>query len=219
MPENMLIQVPFILDYSNLQFDKVIIFIVTILLSITVNAEGQAFMATLLGDSPKDSRERFHFNPLRHMNLAGMICFAVAGFGWPKQIKINTDKFKHPDIYRMMVRFSGAFANLLLASIAGSILWAFTYFGVEDQVFSIVVAVNIMVFVFNIIPIPPLAGASVVSLLIPGKLKSASGAAILSFLLPYGFVFLLIIMRINEWTILNQYLDPAVKTLFRFMSN
>ncbi|MEA1967961.1 MAG: site-2 protease family protein [Thermodesulfobacteriota bacterium] len=220
MPENILIQVPFILDFSNLQFDKAVIFLIAILVTITINAEGQAFMASLLGDSPKDATDRFHFNPLLHINLPGLICFAVAGFGWPKQIKINSDGFKHPDRYRVMVKFAGAFANLLLASIAGSIVWAFTLFGMEDQVFSIIAAMNIMVFVFNIIPVPPLAGASLISLLVPEKLKNSSGARYFSIIFPYLFVFFLLFMRTNKLPILlNHYLDPVVKSLFMFMSN
>ena len=77
-------ELPFILDFSNLQFDTTVIFIVSILLAITVNAEAQAFMATVLGDTQVKAKDRFHFNPLGHMNLSGILCFAVAGFGWPQ---------------------------------------------------------------------------------------------------------------------------------------
>ena len=218
MPENILIQVPFVLDFTNVQFDKAVIFFITILLTITANAEGQAFMATALGDGNKDATDRFHFNPLYHMNLTGIICFAVAGFGWPKQIKVNTDRFKHPGIYCMLVKFAGVFANFLLASIAGSIVWILARYGVEDQVFSIVVAVNVMVFVANIMPFPPLAGASFFALLVPEKLKNTSGAIWFSLVFPYVFVSFLIVMRINEWTLLNQYLDPVVKSFFLFLT-
>ncbi len=219
MPENIFIQIPFVLDFSNFQFDKAVIFFVTTLLAITVNAEGQAFMATLLGDSPKDPKDRFHFNPLRHINPAGLISFAVAGFGWPNQIKVNTEKFKHPGIYCMIIKFAGAFANIFLAGIAASILWIYTYFDVPDQVFPIVVAVNVMVFVFNIIPLPPLAGASILSLLVPEKIKKTSMASYFSQVFPYVLVSFFILMRINDWTLFNQYLYPVVRNIFRFMLN
>ena len=219
MPGNALIQVPFVLDFANFQFDQAVIFCITILLTITVNAEGQAFMATLLGDSPTNAPDRFHFNPLCHMNFAGIICFAVAGFGWPKQIKVNTEGFKHPGIYRLIIKFAGAFANILLASIAGSMLWAMRFFGIEDQVFAIVVAVNIMVFVSNIIPLPPLAGASILSLALPEKFKNTPWAIRFSLLLPYLFVACLVVMRVKGWPLFNHYLDPVVQSIFMFMSN
>ncbi len=165
------IDIPFLINFSAPEFDKIVIFIVTVLLAITVNAEGQAFAATVLGDIKQDAKDRFHFNPFLHINLAGLLCFAAAGFGWSKQISIDKDKFKHPEVAIFIVKFVGAFSNLLLASIAGSILFVMKKWNLEDQVFTIVIAVNITVFVYNCIPVPPLAGASfvyaVISLFFP----------------------------------------------------
>ena len=73
-----------------------------------------------------------------------------------------------------MSKFAGPFANLMLASITGSILWIMGNWGVEDQVFPIVLAVNIIMFVAGFIPIPPLAGASLVSFFFPENLKISS---------------------------------------------
>lgn len=233
--------VPFILNFSSPEFDKVVIFLVAVLLSITVNAEAQAFMATVLGDIRQDAKDRFHFNPIFHINLAGLICFLAAGFGWSKQIELNTDKFKHPAIAVIMVKFTGAFANLLLASIAGSILFIMQKWNLEDQVFQIVVSVNIMVFVYNFIPIPPLAGASLISAFLPAKLKipsqdssqasntinsdrdktSASASYWQKYALkifPYIFVGAVILMRINGWTFFNDKLNIVVRTIFQFIA-
>ncbi len=241
-----LIDVPFIVSFSSPEFDKTIIFIVAVLLSITVNAEAQAFMATVLGDIRNDARDRFHFNPLLHINLAGLICFVAAGFGWPKQVEINTEQFKHPALAVILIKFTGAFANLILAGIAGSILFVMKKWNLEDQVFSIVVSVNIMVFVYNFIPIPPLAGASLLSSIISvfSSLKrktSQSGIyplrgshvndtniyktspdappkKYLVRLFPYMFTGVIIVMRIKGWTFLNDTLHPVVKAIFKFIA-
>ncbi|MBF0259609.1 MAG: site-2 protease family protein [Desulfamplus sp.] len=217
-----LIDVPFILNFSTPEFDKIIIFIVAVLLSISVNAEAQAFMATILGDIRNGAKDRFHFNPLLHINLAGLICFATAGFGWPKQIELNTDKFKHPAIAVILVKFAGAFGNLLLASIAGSILFVMKKWNLEDQVFSIVVAVNIMVFVYNIIPIPPLAGASLISsighIFFPVYINKSKPLEYFFKFIPYFFVATLIIMRVNGWPFLNDSLNSIVKFIFQFIA-
>lgn len=227
-PANLsLIEVPFILNFSTPEFDKAVIFIVAVLLAITVNAEAQAFMATVLGDIRNNAKDRFHFNPLFHINLAGLICFAAAGFGWAKQIEVDTDRFKHPRLAVIMVKFAGAFANLLMASIAGSILFIMKKWALEDQVFSIVVSVNIMVFVYNFIPIPPLAGGAFLSALLPSKMRASQSGfdmdqsytrKYITIFFPYLFVGIVVLMRINGWRFLNNTLDPFVRLIFQFIA-
>ena len=213
-----LIHLPFILDFSNLQFDTTIIFIVSILLAITVNAEAQAFMATLLGDAQTQAEDRFHFNPLGHINLSGLLCFAVAGFGWPKQPKIHTKNFKHPGLYLILVKFAGPFANLMLASIAGSILWIMGNWGVEDQVFSILVAVNIIMFVTGFIPIPPLAGASLISFFFTKQAPPSSSKTRFMETVPYLFVAALAWIKLTHGNLLDVYFSPVFTAMFNFIS-
>ncbi|MBF0301916.1 MAG: hypothetical protein HQK73_02655 [Desulfamplus sp.] len=225
LPNLSSIDVPFLLNFSNLEFDKAVIFIIAVMLTITVNAEAQAFMATMLGDAREDAKDRFHFNPLLHINLAGLLCFAVAGFGWSKQIKLDTDKFKHPAIALMIVRFAGAFANLLLASIAGSILFIMKKWNLEDQVFSIVIAVNIMVFVYSCIPVPPLAGGyiifSIISLFFPTDFIRSTIKNFPKYIIkaiPYIFVAFLILVKIKKWTFMEEALYPVVRYIFKFIT-
>jgi Zn-dependent protease len=154
-----MISVPYRLDFSHLPIDDTISFCVAVLMAITINAEGQAFTATFLGDTRTDSKDRFHFNPLFHIDIFGLICFFVAGFGWSKNISVDKEKFSQPLLFTVLSRSGGVMANLLLASIAGSIVWVKRQLGWEDNVFPIVMAVNVAVVVYNILPIPPLAGA------------------------------------------------------------
>ncbi len=213
------IPIPFILDFTHFQFDQTIIFLVAVLLAITVNAEAQAFAATVLGDMRKEPRDRFHFNPLLHMSLSGMLCFAIAGFGWPKPIAIDRNKLKHQTFYAMVVRLAGPFANLMLAGIAGSIVWIMAKWQMEDQVFSIVVSVNLMIFVFNIIPLPPLAGAAVLSFFFPKKIKLSPAGRWFVMVSPYLVVALILVMKVNGITLLNQWMNPTVISLFNFISH
>lgn len=216
MPVDQFANIPFLLDLKNLEVDKLVIFVVSVLIAVTVNAEAQALMATTLGDIQRESKDRFHFNPLFHLDISGVICFAVAGFGWPRHVYIESDNFKHPNIYLILSRFAGPFANLMLAGIAGSILWVMGVMGVEDQVFSIVLSVNLMVFVFNFLPIPPLAGASLLSPLLPKKMKPA--AQLMGKVFPYLLVLIFIILRFNHIEILNDSLYPIVRAIFAFIA-
>ena len=216
MPADQLITVPYLFDFGHLQVDRLIIFSLSVLAAVTVNAEGQAMMATTLGDIQKDSKERFHFNPLFHVDISGLLCFIIAGFGWPRTVSIETRRFKHPNTYLLLSRFAGPFANLLLAGIAGSIVWVMSLIGVEDQVFRIVVSVNLMVFVFSFLPIPPLAGASLFSPFFPKKKNTAAKISIK--LVPYLLVLFFIFLRFNHIEILNKYLYPVVQSVFSFIT-
>jgi Zn-dependent protease len=215
MPADQLITVPYLIDFGNLEADKIIIFFLSILAAVTVNAEGQAMMATTLGDIQKDSKERFHFNPLSHVDISGVLCFVIAGFGWPRAVSIESKRFRYPNAYLILSRFAGPFANLLLAGIAGSIVWGMSLIGVQDQVFRIVVSVNLMVFVFSFLPIPPLAGASLLS---PFFTKKRNAAAKVSRVFPYLLVLLFIFLRFNHIEILNNTLYPVVRTVFSFIT-
>jgi hypothetical protein len=216
MPIDQLIHIPFLLDFKNLQLDKVIIFIVSVLAAVTVNAEGQAVMATLLGDTQRNSKDRFHFNPLFHLDIPGTFCFAIAGFGWPRLVYIDAGNFKHPNFYLVLSRFAGPFANLFLAGIAGSILWVMQSYGLEDQVFSIVMSVNLMTFVFSFLPIPPLAGASLFAPLLPKEKNSAVNVSAKAF--PYLLVLVFILLRLNHIDLISKYLHPIVRSVFLFLA-
>jgi len=212
-----MIPVPFRLDFSHLAVDDTVSFCVSVLLAITINAEGQAFMATFLGDASSDSKDRFHFNPLFHIDIFGLICFFTAGFGWSKKISVNTEKFDYPRFFTVLTAFGGAIANFLLASIAGSIIWVMGSFGIEDRVFSILIAVNLMTAVYNILPIPPLAGSALISVFFPywnnhqfQRLYYLIGAIMLT-----GICFA--DRFIMQGKILSIYMDPLVIRLFNFI--
>ena len=89
--------IPFILDPYHLALDATVAFIVSALLAIMINAEGQAWVSTILGDVREGAKDRFHFNAFFHLDVTGCICYLVAGFGWPKHMDIDASKFKNMD--------------------------------------------------------------------------------------------------------------------------
>jgi Zn-dependent protease len=210
-----LLHIPYLLDFGNIEIDKFIIFCLSVLAAVTVNAEGQAMMATALGDIQRESKSRFHFNPLFHLDISGILCFSVTGFGWPRHVPIESKSFNHPHLFLILSRFAGPFANLLLAGIAGSIVWVMNIIGVDDQVFPIVLSVNLMVFVFNFLPIPPLAGASLFYPLLPKNGKIV--ARLMEKVFPYLLVGFFIVLKMNHMNILNDSLYPIVRAIFTFI--
>lgn len=170
-PISLAFSVPFSLDLSRIRFDDMVSFIVGVLMAVTVHAEAQAFAATFLGDAQTDNSRRFHFNPLLHLDISGVICFLAAGFGWPRPIPMRSEQFLRPRLYTLLAYLAGPIGNFLLASIAGSVIWLFKHYGVEDRVFGMVMAVNLTMAVYHLLPIPPLAGSAILPALFPALLK------------------------------------------------
>ena len=75
--------VPFILDPATLTIDSVVAFAVSVLITVTLNAEAQAFMSNFLGDRRMDARDRLHFNAFLHVGVLGSICYLSGGSAGP----------------------------------------------------------------------------------------------------------------------------------------
>jgi Zn-dependent protease len=204
--------VPYIIDLHNLPIDAVAAFVVSALLAVMINAEGQAFMAAFLGDSRSGAKDRFHFNAFLHLDILGGICYLVGGFGWPRPLGIDRSKFAHPRLYTVITRLGGPLANLLLAGIAGSIVSIMKSLTWDPRVFLMVVGVNITTAIYNLIPIPPLALGSLICELLPQD----NTKAILVQVGPYLILALALLERLTHQGIVSPYLDPLVKTVFAF---
>jgi Zn-dependent protease len=203
--------VPFFIDPQNLAVDALVSFGVSVLLAVMINAEAQAFVASFLGDSRINAKDRFHFNAFLHVGILGTICYAVGGFGWPRTMDIDPSKFKRPRLYTVIVRLAGPMANLLLASIGGSLVMVMHFLTWDPRVFLMAMGVNITTAVYNLIPIPPLAGGVIVTELIPkgfGRYKS-----LFYQLGPYLIVALVFLERIRGGLPFGGYLDPWVVTI------
>lgn len=210
------IPIPFIPDFLNFAIDDFVIFIVAALLAIMVNAEGQAFAAITLGDSNSKGRNRLHFNAFLYLDILGSLSFFLSGFGWPKKVDIDAKQFSRPKLFNILARFAGPFANFLLASIAGSIVWILTKYGSEDRVFTIVVIVNVTVAAYNLLPVAPLAGSSIVSAFFASEenrfLKFYQQAG------PFILIGIFLTEMITGHYIISNYLKACAKILFDFIT-
>lgn len=205
---------PYLIDFSNLVVEDVAIFCVAALAAIMVSAEGQAFVATLLGDYRVGAKDRFHYNVFLHMSVLGTLNFLVAGFGWSKEMDIDQTKFKkHPRLFLVIARLAGPMSNLLLANIAASLAWLIGTFELEDKVFSTVAVVNVTMAVYGLLMIPPLPGSGLLFALFPdtdffvkvkNNFRMAGPFLILGF---FGAV------RLSGWDGINSIFTPIVSAL------
>lgn len=209
---------PYLLNYSQPVVDDIAIFCVAMLTAIIVNAEGQGFVATLLGDSKVGAKDRFHFNVFLHMTPLGTLNFFVAGFGWAKELQIDIENFKnYPRLYMVISRISGPLANLLMANIAASLTWILTNFGFVDKVFSTIVIVNVTMAVYGLIIIAPLPGSAILFALFPATPTFEKIKKTFTVVGPYLIVGLFLIIRLSGWEGVSEVFNPIVSGLASFI--
>jgi Zn-dependent protease len=208
--------VPFLLDPATLNIDSTVAFCVAVLVTVTLNAEAQAFMSNLLGDRRPGARDRLHFNAFLHLDILGSICYLVSGFGWPRGLDIDRSKFEYPRLYMVLTRMAGPLANLLMGSIVGSIVMIFNVFEYNPRVFLMVIGVNLTTAIYNLIPVPPMAMGYLVFELMP---QMEERTRTLLFLVgPYLVLALALAERLTHQAIFSPYFDPIIRTIYTYIA-
>jgi Zn-dependent protease len=170
-----------------------------LLLALTAHEYAHAWTANKLGDPTARAQGRLTLNPLAHLDPVGTLALLFFRFGWAKPVPVNHLYFNHPRRDLMWVALAGPLTNLGLAAVSGLILRMFGGLHVGPGVFWLVsplvlmlrwsVIYNVVLAIFNIIPIPPLDGGRVLSGLLPPR-----QAATYSRIEPYGMVLLLLLI-------------------------
>lgn len=167
--------------------------LVTLLIAFTIHEWAHALVALAFSDDTAKNQGRLSLNPLVHIDLFGMLMILIAGFGWAKPTPVNRFKLKKRRLGSVLVSLAGPISNLLLA-IVGVGLYAlflnysfFTYGSITETFLMIFVELNLVLFVFNLIPIPPLDGYQILVEFLPMsarvKLEPVERYAMLIFLI------------------------------------
>jgi Zn-dependent protease len=190
-----------------IDFAQVFIGFVVLLFSLTVHETAHAWTADRLGDPTARLLGRVSLNPVVHADPIGTVLFPLLGMltnfpliGWAKPVPVNISRLRRHRTDYMLVAAAGPASNLAIALVAAALLAAMPAqtmnFG-ESQVsaplFSLLtraVIVNVLLAVFNMLPIPPLDGGNVLGGLLPRSIAVRYDALVR----PYGVILLYALM-------------------------
>ncbi|MBO54274.1 MAG: hypothetical protein CL886_01305 [Dehalococcoidia bacterium] len=160
---------------------------VSLTIAITVHEFSHAVIARILGDRTAQQLRRLTLNPLRHLDPIGAGMLLVVGFGWGRPVPVNVRNLRVGKIGLTLVALGGPIANVLVAFIlallirSDLLIWSSPYFltpallmsgNLKDtlsQLISMTIHFNLLLALFNLIPIPPLDGSKMLEGITPSK--------------------------------------------------
>jgi Zn-dependent protease len=194
----------------NTLFSEPMIFLawmVAIVLALTVHEFAHAWAGYLLGDDTAKSQGRLTLNPLSHVSGTGLLMLVLIGVGWGKPVPFNPYNLKFRRFGAAILGAAGPIANLVMALFFGVILHYLLVFNVFlssnllIQFLSIFVVLNVILLLFNLLPIPPLDGSKVLF----SFLDSPRFFGVVSFLENKGPLILIMLLFLDNIIGLNIF--------------
>jgi Zn-dependent protease len=194
---------------------RIIVGLPLFLLAIVLHELAHGYVAYLLGDDTAKRAGRLTLSPLAHLDVLGTLCFIISslasfGFGWAKPVPISVDRLRNPWRDEILVTLAGPGANFVQAAIwallarlmlapaigrsmSGSLLEALVTF------FVLGVLLNLVLMVFNLLPIPPLDGSHVAI-----RLLGIKDPFLIGRLAPLGMIVLLLVISTSAFDVVSR---------------
>lgn len=150
---------------------------ITLIFAFTLHEFAHAFVAYKFGDMTAKNQGRLTLNPMSHLDPFGTLLILIAGFSWARPVPVNRFHFKKPRLAGVLVSIAGPLSNLILACIGFIVGYGLNRSGIQVtgnfyEFMEIFIQLNIVLFIFNLLPLPPLDGYRIVEDLVPGGVRA-----------------------------------------------
>jgi Zn-dependent protease len=196
--------------------------VITLVVALTLHEYAHARTAQAFGDPTPDMYGRVTLNPLAHLDPLGSLMMIFVGFGWAKPVPVNPSILnrRSPAAY-MLVSLAGPFSNFLLALAAAipfrvgllSVGEALGGFGFLPQFLLNFIVINLLLMLFNLIPLAPLDGDKIIEFFLP-----PAWAQVLERIRPMGPAILMVVLFVLPWVgidVFGALLYPPIGNLLR----
>ena len=183
-----------------------------VLWAISFHEFCHGYAAKLVGDPTAERSGRLSLNPLDHFDLVGTLMLLLVGFGWAKPVPINTRYFRHPRRDLVIVSLAGVAGNILTAVVCALFLrflgdpWYRLAGRAGITVLVQMIAINMGLAAFNLIPVPPLDGSRVLEAFLPFRYLRYY-----YWLERYGMIILLVLLMTG---IVDVLFNPIFRLLW-----
>lgn len=178
---------------------------IALIASISIHEFFHAFIADKLGDPTARMLGRVTLDPRAHLDPTGTLLLLLFGFGWGRPVPFDPRNLRHPKRDAAIISLAGPLSNIALAALLAGIfhLVGLSQFGVIGFFLALTIRYNLMLAIFNLIPVHPLDGFKVVNGLLPKELSyqwmelAPYGMWILMFLIFTGVTDRIIVPFLN----------------------
>jgi len=203
---------------------KIAIMLVPGLMAITFHEVAHGYIAYKFGDNTAKYMGRLTLNPIKHLSVIGTILIFLIGIGWAKPVPVNFNNLKNPKRDMIWVGVAGPVTNLILATLSALLIrvlvpateylnsetWVQMFINPFLLMLGFSVYINVLLALFNMIPLPPLDGGRVLVGLLPYRQAEA-----LSRIEPFGiFIIIFLVFFLNIF----QYLAPVINMIIQILT-
>lgn len=196
-----------------------VVYIISLLVAIAIHEFSHAYVADYLGDPTPRLQGRLKLDPRVHIDNMGLLFLLVFGFGWGKPVEFDPYNLKNPRKDAALISLAGPISNFILAILLAIFLKLFIFYKLKILItigiflFMPMIQMNLVLGVFNLLPIHPLDGFKIV-----GGVLSKEKAHEWYSLQRFGWLFLLfLIIPLGGSSMLDGILRPAITFLFKLL--